>query len=275
MKRLKRTGLIAGGAVLALGLLVVIGLRINPTPFPAYPARTPPLQTVPLPAGLPEPVDRFYRTVYGDQIPVIESAVLTGTTKLRPMGFTMPGRFRFTHDAGKAYRHYIEATLWGLPVMRINERYTDDIGLMELPFATVEDEPKTNAAASLGLWGESLWLPTIYLTDPQVRWEPIDQTHARLIVPFEDTAEDEFTVTFDCDTNLITRMEARRWKDADSTEKTGWILDAVRWDTLDDHPFMVESQVTWADDDEPWLRITIEDAVFNVDISDYIRQRGL
>ena len=220
MKRLKRTGLIAGGAVLALGLLVVIGLRINPTPFPAYPARTPPLQTVPLPAGLPEPVDRFYRTVYGDQIPVIESAVLTGTAKLRPVGFTMPGRFRFTHDAGNAYRHYIEATVWGLPVMRINERYLDNIGLMELPFTTVEDQPKTNAAANLGLWGESLWLPTIYLTDPRVRWEPIDQTHARLIVPFEDTAEDEFTVTFDPETNLITRMETRRWKDADSTEKT-------------------------------------------------------
>ena len=64
-------------------------------------------------------------------------------------------------------------------------------------------------------------------------------------------------------------------KDANSTEKTGWILEAVRWDTLDDHPFMVESQVTWADDDEPWLRITIKDAVFNVDVSDYIRQRGL
>ena len=168
MKRLKRTGLIAGGAVLALGLLVVIGLRINPTPFPAYPARTPPLQTVPLPAGLPEPVDRFYRTVYGDQIPVIESAVLTGTAELRPMGFTMPGRFRFTHDAGKAYRHYIEATLWGLPVMRINERYTDDIGLMELPFATVEDEPKTNAAANLGLWGEG--------TPPRTR-EPSPDTN--------------------------------------------------------------------------------------------------
>ena len=56
---------VTGGLVMgawALGLLVVIGLRINPTPFPAYPARTPPLQTVPLPAGLPEPVDRFYRT---------------------------------------------------------------------------------------------------------------------------------------------------------------------------------------------------------------------
>ena len=132
----------------------------------------------------------------------------------------MPGRFRFTHDAGNAYRHYIEATLWGLPVMRINERYIDDIGLMELPFTTVENEPKTNAAANLRLWGESLWLPTIYLTDPQVRWEPIDQIHARLIVPFGDTAEDEFTVTFDPETNLITRMETRRWKDADSTEKT-------------------------------------------------------
>lgn len=275
MKGLKRMGLIIGGVVVLLAVLVVIGLRIKPASFPAYPAETPPLETVPLPGDLPEPVARFYRTTFGEEIPVIHSAVITGTARLRPMGFTMPGRFRFTHDAGQGYRHYIEATVWGLPVMKVNERYVDDVGRMELPFGTFEDDPKTNAAANLGLWGESIWLLPVYVTDERVRWEPIDETHARLIVPFEADGQDEFTVTFDPETGLITRMEAMRWKAADSTEKTLWILDAVRWETVDGYPLLVESQVTWADDGTPWLVLNIEDVVFNVDVSSYIRQRGL
>ena len=275
MKGLKRMGLIAGGVVVFLAALIVVGLQIKPASFPGYPSQTTPLETVSLPDDLPEPVQRFYRTMYGEEIPVIHSAVLTGTARLRPMGFTMPGRFRFTHDAGQAYRHYIEATLWGVPVMKVNERYLDDVGRMELPFATVEDQPKTNAAANLGLWGESLWLTPIFVTDARVRWEPIDATHARLIVPFEDDAEDEFTVTFDPETGLISRMEAMRWKEADSPEKTLWILDVLRWETVDGRPLLVESQVTWADDGKPWLVITVEDIVYDVDVSQYIRQRGL
>ncbi|MGB3954732.1 MAG: DUF6544 family protein [Brooklawnia sp.] len=276
MKGLQRAGLITGGVLLAVAGLVAIGLRVRPAPFPAYSAQaaeTPP--TVPVPAGLPDPVERFYRTGFGDEVPVIRSAVFTGSARLRPMGFTMPGRFRFTHDAGQAYRHYIEATIWGLPVLKVNERYVDDVGLMELPFETVEDEPRTNAAANLGLWGESVWLSPIYLTDERVRWEAIDQTHARLIVPFEDSGEDEFTVTFDPNTHLITRMEAMRWRAADSEEKTRWILDAVRWETVNGFPLMVDSTVTWADDGEPWLWITIQDAAYNVDVASYVRQRGL
>jgi hypothetical protein len=33
---------------------------------------------MPLPDGLPAPVERFYRQVYGDDVPRIESAVITG-----------------------------------------------------------------------------------------------------------------------------------------------------------------------------------------------------
>src|SRR5437763_1368445 len=116
------------GVVLFLALLGAgwVGLQIQPGPFPAYPQQTPHLRTVPLPAGLPAPVDRFFRQLYGDSVPVIETAVLSGRATLRPFGpVTFPSRFRFTHVAGQDYRHYIEATIFGLPLLTVNERYVD------------------------------------------------------------------------------------------------------------------------------------------------------
>jgi membrane protease YdiL (CAAX protease family) len=96
---------------------------------------------MPLPGGLPAPVERFYRQIYGENVPVITSAVITTRAKLRlpsKGGITFPARFRFTHDAGKGYRHYIEATFFGLPLMRVNEHYLDGKSRLETPFGVGE-----------------------------------------------------------------------------------------------------------------------------------------
>ena len=45
--------------VAAAFLLAWLGLRVRPRPFPPHARRTPELRTVPLPAGLPAPVERF------------------------------------------------------------------------------------------------------------------------------------------------------------------------------------------------------------------------
>jgi hypothetical protein len=74
---------------------------------------------------LPDPVDRFYRTVFGDQVPLIESAVISGRVQLRMFGIALPSRFRFIHDAGKDVRQTIEVTLFGFPIMKVNEFYLD------------------------------------------------------------------------------------------------------------------------------------------------------
>ena len=179
---------IIGTIVIVLaGLLLIgwLGLKVQPKPFADFSAEDSQIETVPLPVGLPEPVEKFYRQVYGDQVPVIQSVVVSGKASMRVNGITFPARFRFTHLAGQGYRHYIEATFFGLPIMRVNEHYLDGKGRMELPFGVFESD-QIDQAANLGLWAESIWFPALLVTDPRVRWEPVDQESAILIVPFQD-----------------------------------------------------------------------------------------
>jgi len=265
--------------VAIIGILIVLagigwlGLQVKPKPFPAYPEQTPALNTVELPADLPAPVARFYETIAGDQVPVIESAVISGRGRLRVKGITFPARFRFTHIAGQGYRHYIEATVFGYPVMKVNEWYLDDHARMELPVGVIENEPKIDMAANLALWGEAVWLPSVLVTDPRARWETIDDTTARLVVPFGEE-EDTFTVTFDPQTGLMRTMEAMRYREATDEAKIPWCNEPLGWQTFHGIKIPSPAATTWLDEGTPWAVWTIEDVVYNVDVSEYIRARG-
>jgi hypothetical protein len=259
--------------LLVLGILAWLGLRVRPRPFPPYPEQTPTRNTAELPGNLPEPVSRFYETILGDRIPIIESAVITGRGSLRFRGITFPARLRFTHDAGLGYRHYIEATIFGFPLMKVNEHYLDGKSRMELPVGVIENEPKVDMAANLGLWGESVWLPSIFVTNPRVRWEPIDDTTARLVVPFGEE-EDSFTVTFDAESSLMQSMEALRYREATDDAKIPWLLEALECKTFHGVRIPSLASVTWQDEGTPWLIIEVEEVAFNVDIEEYIRARG-
>ncbi|MFW5714223.1 MAG: DUF6544 family protein, partial [Brevefilum sp.] len=131
------------GAVAGISLLIWLGTRILPKPFPPNFEKSLEIQnSIPIPEGLPKPVERFYRVLYQDQIPVIDSFILTGRGNLRFKGVTLPARLRFIHAAGKGYRHYIETTFWGFPMMRANEYFLDRHSRLALPFGIIEDEPQ-------------------------------------------------------------------------------------------------------------------------------------
>jgi hypothetical protein len=265
------------GAMISLlllgGLLIVAGLRQQPRPFSAHLQSTQSLNTIPLPDDLPAPVARYYRTILGDEMPVVETAVITARGTLRFKGITFPQRLRFIYDVQQGYRHYIEATIFGLPLLKVNEHYLAGHARLELPVGVVENEPNVDMAANLGFWGEAIWFPSLYLTDDRVSWQAIDETSARLIVPF-GAREDTFTVFFDETTGLIARMEAMRYREAADTEKMLWQLTPLTWEAYQGVLIPSRSTVTWADEGTPWLVIELDDVAYNVEVQEYILAVG-
>ena len=106
--------------------------------------------------------------VYGEEIPVIESVVIQGRGILKPfMNIPIPARFVFVHDAGKDYRHYFEATVFGIPILKVNEGYIDGASFIESPMGSYTNDPNSNQGANLTIWAEAIWFPAIWVTDPR------------------------------------------------------------------------------------------------------------
>lgn len=251
-----------------------LGFQIQPKPFPNHAERTPSLKTMPLPKDLPAPVERFYRTVYGDEVPIVETVVLKGRAQMAPFGMMMPARFVIIHNAGWDYRHYFELTWFGLPLMKVNESYVDGKSYFELPVATYVDDPNINQGANLALWAEAAWFPALWVTDPRARWENVDENTALLFVPFGDV-EENFVVRFNPDTYLVDSMEAMRYRDTGAgAKKILWITRNVEGKQIAGTKLGAMGSATWLDTGVPWAVFTLEDVVYNVDVSEYIRARG-
>lgn len=264
--------MVVGGIVILI-LLVWVGLQIRPAPFPAYASPNGTIETMALPENLPAPVARFYKKVYGEKIPIIKSAVITGWADVRPAGPAyLPARFRFIHDSGKGYRHYIEAGLFGLPLMQVDERYLDGIARGITPFG-IDEGDRVDQAANLGLWAEAIWTPAVYLTDPRVRWEPVDDHTAVLVVPFQQDAE-RFIVRFNPETALIDWFESMRYQNQASPEKILWLNRALAWNNLNGVPTNTVGAATWMNNGTPWAIFHVDDIRYNVDVKEYIRAKG-
>jgi hypothetical protein len=262
----------------ALALLTVVGwlgLRVKPRPFPAYAGAAVAPQTLPLPAGLPAPVERFYRTVYGGRVPVIETVVISGRATIKPLlNIPLPARFIFVHRAGHDYRHYFEATWFGRPFLKVDEGILDGVSFFASPMGSYTDDPNTNQGATLALWAEAGWFPALLVTDPRVRWAPVDDRTALLYVPFE-AGQETFVVRFDPETGLIGMMEAMRYRAPGADQpKILWITRNLPGPTLPGLKLSATGSATWLDQGRPWAVMTLETIVYNADVSAYIRARG-
>jgi len=267
--------LVLVGIIFTLLFLGWLGLQFKPKAFPAYPEIAPELVTVPRPTGLPMPVERFYQTVYGDKIPVIEAAVIQGRAVIRPfMNIPFPARFIFVHNAGKDYRRYMEAIFFGMPLLKVNEGYVDGKSFFESPVGTYYDDPNTNQGANLALWAEAAWFPSLWVTDSRARWEPVDDNTALLYVPYEQR-EENFVVRFNPQTGLVDTMEAMRCREAgESNAKILWIISSLGEKTIAGTKLSAVGAATWLDQGKPWAIFTLDEVKYNVDVSKYIRQRG-
>jgi len=253
--------------VLAIaGMILVgwLGLRVKPSPFPPLGETGSQPETVPLPDDLPAPVERFFRQLYGDHVPVIESAVISGRGRLRIMGITFPARWRFTHQAGESYRHNIEITFFRLSLMKVREEYADGHARLELPFG-VSEGPQVDQGANLALWAEAIWYPSVWVTDQRTEWTPINDETAVLTVPWGE-GEQTLVARFDPQTGLLRFFESMRYKGEESAGKTLWINEVAAWGELGGELGVTQAEVTWFDEGTPWAVFRAEEVVYNADI---------
>jgi len=263
-----------GGSV-GVVLLVWLGLKVQSKSFTPFPEQTLSSKTVSIPVGLPAPVNRFYTTIYGEEIPVIKSIIIFGRRVLKPfMNIPIPARFVFVHDAGKDYRHYFEATIFGIPVFKVNEGYIDGVSFFESPMASITNDSNSNQGSNLTLWAEAIWFPAIWVTDPRFHWETVDENSAFLYVPFENDKEN-FLVCFNPEPGLIDTMETMRYRDTgDDQPKILWILRNEIKQSGSQGKFHSVGSAMWLDQGSPWNSFEAEEIILNVDVSKNIRQRG-
>lgn len=274
MNVLFRVLLTSAAVLVVLVALAWLGLQVPAAAWPTA-ALPPAPATVSIPAGLPAPVERYARAVYGDELPVIDTAVVYGRARLAPTGMYLPSRFRFYYDrASASHYHHIEVLWYRLPLLRIHERNREGVGILDLgPLGRVEDAPNTNIAGQQGFWAEVLaWVPAMALNDSRITWEAVDDNTARAILPGlgERFA---FTVRFDAETGLLTELEAARYQSEDGNTLTRWTNRTVAWADLNGVMVPVESETQWADD-EPWAYWAIDQVVVNADVTARFEQFG-
>ncbi len=264
------------GIILAVltGMLLVawLGLQVQPRPLPPFSGRAAQAEFTAVPGDLPAPVSRFYDRVYGEEMPQISSMVISGRGTMRINGITMPVRWRFSHQSGKNYRHYIETTWFGFPLLRVNEWYLSGTGRLELPFGISEGR-QVDQGANLGLWSETLWASSVWLTDPRIIWGKVDENTATLTVPYRDKTQ-TFIVRFEPESGLVRFMESMRYKGEGSQVKTLWINEARAWLPLDGGLQPVDVALTWYDEGTPWAKLQVEEVIYNADLTEYIKQDG-
>jgi len=260
--------------ILVLGALVALGFKVKPTSFKPHELTVKHNDTFELPNNLPEPVERYYRTSFGDKIPKVDTAVFYGRGKIKPLGFWMQARFVFIHEAGKNYRHYIEATWFGIPLLKVNEGILKGESFFEAPMGSLHNDPNTNQGANLALWAEAGWFPSLWLSDPRVEWKAVDDCTALLIVPYGEEKE-TFVVRFDPRTAKIDFLESMRYRESGETKnKILWITRNEN--TLpEDASVLATGSAMWLDQGSPWAYFSIEKAVFNAEVSSLLHRRGL
>lgn len=204
---------------------------------------------------LPAPVRRYLETVAPD-LPTMTSAVVTGRLTMVMRGVHVPGRWRFSHSVGVGYRHDMELTLFGRRVATGTETYVDGHARLDLPTGLVENEPRVDTASLQSMWGEYLWLPSVLAADT---WEAIDDHRARLVL----AEAAPMTAHFDPETGLLQRFETVRWRDAADPEPLPWISRNIAWTRFEGVGVPAVGAVQWADQKQPWLRLSVDDVVWN------------
>ena len=263
MNSLTKITLMIGGTLAALAALAWVGLQIPSKIIAPATGKSQAGENVLVPENLPAPVRRYLHVALGDHAPRIESAVFWGRAQAN-FGVWMPMRFQLYHRVGYDFRREMQVTWFGFPVLKALDQYVNGQGMTGL-VGKADTGVRVDQGSNMILFAEAPLYPSIFVTDPRLRWVAIDETSAQMFFPF-GAEEDSMTVYFDPQTDLITKLTALRYFGANG-EKEPWRVDFLTWQVVDGMTIPLRSAITWEKQGKPWSYWDMTGVAWNVDLS--------
>lgn len=213
-----------------------------------------------LPDSLPIPVRDYYITAAGQDLPVIESALLWGRAKIKLGGIWIPIRWKQYFKAGNSFQWPAEITWFGITVFRADDQYINNRGRMIIGSKVFEGADFVQGE-NARLWAEHVNLPSALLSDSRVQWEEVDSLTAKMIYPFDDIFE-EAIINIDPVSHLITRMSMQRTV-AGKDGKFPWNIVYGNYEKHSDISIPTEVKVAY-DEDYYYELTELDGIVYNV-----------
>ena len=256
--------------IVLIGLtgLFTLGLVIAPRPFRPHPAPTQPGEPRPFQPGLPDPVEKHFHETLGAQPQQTVTAVVWGRGRAQIRGVWVPLRFKAWYRDGDAFTRRFEITWFQRPVLRGRDAYLQGEGTYEMG-DRVDSGPQTDLGQMLELWAGMLWMPTVFVHDPRVVWEPVDEHSARLVVPFGQGNE-PLIAHFDPFTGRMTDFTAMRYAEESAPEKEPWRVDLLAWKMMNGILIPWQVDIAWGESGAPWVYWNVDGIVYNVNVSDQL-----
>lgn len=223
-----------------------------------------------MPAGLPRPVTTFYRALGYSELraPRVDTFTLWGRARMKPGPLPwLPVTFWSEHRVGWSGRQLMGITWYRIPILRARDTYLDGRGQMSIGRRRVGG-PEIDQGENLFLWAELVLLPSVVATRPGVRWEPLDDLAARLVVPFADS-EDEMVFQFDPATGLLEQGTAMRYQRVGGP-KVGWRIGYHAWRWFEAGLYPSKITVTWLDRGRPWFILDVDGIAINAPVSELL-----
>jgi hypothetical protein len=131
------------------------------------------------------------------------------------------------------------------------------------PVADAKNNKKTNEASLQRYLAEMVWFPSAVLS-PYIKWEAIDDYTAKATMEYKGTIGSGL---FHFDQNgLFKKFVCMRYKDANDTEATQWIVNAIKNEKRNGVVIPVACEAAWLLDDEKWTWLSLEIKEIEYDI---------
>lgn len=202
---------------------------------------------------LPPPVARFVRLATTGGPERLDTVVIEARAAMRrPSLPTIPLRMRLSHRLGEAFVHEIRIGGDRFSFDFGIDAYVDGHGLMKVG-PSVQRGVQFDQGALIAMWGEILIFPTAWMHHAGIRWEPLGDDVAILVLAGPE-GDIPMTVTFDSTSGCPAACEVERYKG--TGRKIPWFGTWSDWFRTDDGLLVPRHMaVRWSDEARPWLDI--------------------